>query len=97
MGVSYDDKGEYSKAIEMYGMSLQLLKKLQESPLDSTQNLFANEAIILNNIGYAYFNLGRYEEALKNYFEGDKMWVHYNGFNSIGFFVHLVHGDSYIT
>lgn len=70
VGVSYDDKGRYSNAIEMYSKSFDLLKKLESDNEGGLTDYFSKEAILLNNIGYAYFNIGIYDESLKYYLEG---------------------------
>ncbi len=69
LGISFDDKGEYSNAIKMYSRSLEIVEEMIKSEATSDLYLHAEKAILLNNIGYAYFNFAKYEEALKYYFQ----------------------------
>lgn len=73
MGVSYDDKGEYSKALEMYNKSLGIVEILEASTDPKTSGLNSSKAILFNNIGYVYYNLSMYEDALDYYFKGLKI------------------------
>ena len=70
LGISYDDKGEYSKAVEMYEKVLSVLKEEQEKQTGSPDDLYIKEAYTLNNLGYVYFNLGEYNKALEFYYKG---------------------------
>ncbi|HFA51580.1 MAG TPA: tetratricopeptide repeat protein [Bacteroidetes bacterium] len=70
MGVSFDDKGEYTKAVEMYEKYLDIIKLQQKNKEKIPGNLFTNEVFALNNLGYVYFNLGEYNKALEYYFKG---------------------------
>ncbi len=69
MGISYDDKGEYSHAIKMYSKSLEIVEQMILTESDPRFYLYSKKAILLNNIGYAYFNFAKYEDALKYYFQ----------------------------
>ncbi|MEO1262237.1 MAG: tetratricopeptide repeat protein [Bacteroidota bacterium] len=70
LGISYDDKGEYSKAVEMYERVLSVLAEEQKNQIDTTVDLYVREAYTLNNLGYVYFNLGEYNKALEFYYKG---------------------------
>ena len=70
LGISYDDKGEYSKAVEMYNRVLSVLKEERKNQTGTNVNLYVLEAYTLNNLGYVYFNLGEYNKALEYYYKG---------------------------
>ena len=58
MGVTYDNMGEYQRALESHQKDLALQRELGNR---------ASEAIALNNIGTAYSGLGAYQKALDAY------------------------------
>ncbi len=60
IGLVYDNKGEYEKALENYKKCLEIRTKvLGPESIDV--------ATTLNNIGIVYKNKGEYDQALDNY------------------------------
>jgi signal transduction histidine kinase len=57
--VSLSETYNYAGALETYIQALDIFDKEGENP--------AHKAILLNNIGLNYHNIGNYEEALQNY------------------------------
>lgn len=62
LGILYNEREEYSKALEFHNKALTILED------KSIPTEFQFKATSLNNIGYVYLNLKNYKQA-KNYFE----------------------------
>lgn len=62
LGILYNEREEYSKALEYHNKALMSLDD-KSIPLE-----FQSKATSLNNMGYVYLNLKNYQQA-KNYFE----------------------------
>lgn len=62
LGILYNEREEYTKALEFHNKALDVLKD-KSIPLE-----LQLKATSLNNIGYVYLNMQNYQQA-KNYFE----------------------------
>ena len=91
IGQVYDDQGNFSKAINYYQKALVTYRSIKEK---TTQDLF-EMAVILHNIGFAYYNKQNLEEAKKYYFQSLKI-AKENGFsNHLAFDANKI-GDIYL-
>lgn len=91
IGQVYEDQGNFSKAISYYKKALTTFRSIKEK---NSQILFET-AVILHNIGFAYYNKGNLEEAKKYYFRSLKI-AKENGFsNHLAFDANKL-GDIYL-
>ncbi|RKR10453.1 histidine kinase [Flavobacterium sp. 90] len=73
LGIIYNEREEYDKALEYHNKALLLL--------DDKSNLeeFQQKAISLNNIGYVYLNMHNFNQAKKNFKRGLEQKDLFNG------------------
>ncbi|MWB93606.1 tetratricopeptide repeat protein [Flavobacterium sp. GA093] len=68
LGVLYNERDEYDKALEFHGKALKCLEN-KAIPVPSE---FQSKATSLNNIGYVYLGMKKFDEAKKYFEEGLK-------------------------
>ena len=73
LGIVYDKRGEYQYAISYYEKALEYL-------LDGD---VLSRATIYNNIGFAYYNLARYDRAEEYYKQALAIWERTIGLNTL--------------
>lgn len=91
IGQVYDDQDNFSKAIDYYLKALITYQSIKDK---TQQNLF-EMAVILHNIGFAYYNKGNYDEAKNHYFQSLKIARENNFSNHAAFDANKI-GDIYL-
>lgn len=66
LGIVYNEREEYNKAIEFHNKAFKALESIVEDGVIPLE--FQSKATSFNNIGYVYLNLKKYKQA-KDYFE----------------------------
>lgn len=67
-GMSYDDLGQYDRAIDAYQRAIELTYHTMNTLSEEARKEYYWDLVIYyNNLGYSFFNTGRYEEAMQYY------------------------------
>nr|WP_294858388.1 tetratricopeptide repeat protein [uncultured Fluviicola sp.] len=91
IGQVYDDQGNYSQAINQYRKALTTYCTIRKK---TQQDLF-EMAVVLHNIGFAYYNKENYIEAKNYYFQSLKIAEENAFFNHAAFDANKI-GDIYL-
>lgn len=91
IGQVYNDQGKFSQAINQYQKALTTYRSIRKK---TQQDLF-EIAVILHNIGFAYYNKGNVIEAKNYYFQSLKIAKEHDFFNHAAFDANKI-GDIYL-